>query len=742
MTDFSKFYNPYNFSNPVLELDLFAGREKELEEIRYYLDQAKNASQPINIVFLGQRASGKTSLLNITESEAKLRDFCTVRIDLDEGDAVTQLAFFYKLFDALLLAACELGAFGGLEGKTYDTYLEIINAHQIPEDTSFRPLLFPIQYAKAISSGNTNMSLSDNSYKRDLSKIQKELNKPVLLLFDECNVLSQSRVHLQKIRNIFMNLPGYMLVFTGTPDLFPVIDEIFSPIIRQFKKINIVEFESKEETKQCIRKPLEKLGILAEEIFDIETYRDVAEIHDLSGGRPYEIQLICHFLFKMLQNQQATKMNLNLSVLEEVRRELENSQDISIRQILSKVRNLNKKQLQALSLLTKCCRKASFEQIWCIEYLFHGESNWTKDSLEKEYQYLLNEKIIKLHNEEKHIDFNGDDFDRIYVKYLAREQKVSLVLSNRPLGFLIDREIDLLRKDIEGLKQIGLFLMSSTGENRNFLWNNTSLNNENILDEPESAIALYKAMLDHRDSETIPIVSVKFNLDWLQTKSWYYPEKPSSINVIDEFIEKLSIIEERTNHINVNLRVEVENVKLRSVEFLSNKIRKFYDEKYRKSLLGYHLHETFTQYLRKNNLSEALFHCELARFYDSDDEHIQVNLSYLFLINNEIHRAKNLLYTVLQKQNLDSHLLALAQYNMGVAEIKSSNFAASLQHINLCIEILQGIDLDDDNICSCLLIPKINNGQISLLEVRNKDLLEVACEARTSLEHWLNFSEN
>ncbi|MFM7406965.1 MAG: hypothetical protein ACKO3K_09965, partial [Cuspidothrix sp.] len=215
---------------------------------------------------------------------------------------------------------------------------------------------------------------------------------------------------------------------------------------------HIVEFESKEETKQCIRKPLEKLGILPEEIFDSETYRDVSEIHDLSGGRPYEIQLICHFLFKRLQNKQATKMNLNISVLEEVRKELENFQDISIRPILSKVRNLNKKQLQSLSLLTKCCQKANFEQIWCIEYLFHGESNWTKDSLEKEYQYLLNEKIIKLHNEEKHIDFNGDDFDRIYAKYLAREQKVSLLLSNRPLGFLVDREIDLLRKDIEGLK--------------------------------------------------------------------------------------------------------------------------------------------------------------------------------------------------------------------------------------------------------------------------------------------------
>ncbi|MFM7407808.1 MAG: hypothetical protein ACKO3K_14420 [Cuspidothrix sp.] len=132
----------------------------------------------------------------------------------------------------------------------------------------------------------------------------------------------------------------------------------------------------------------------------------------------------------------------------------------------------------------------------------------------------------------------------------------------------------------------------------------------------------------------------------------------------------------------------------------------------------------------------------MAHFYDSDDEHIQVNLSYLFLVNDEITKAKNSLYTVLQKEGLNSHLLALAQYNMRIAEIKSSNLTISLEHINLSIETLQCLDSDDDNICSCLLIPKINNGQISLVEVRDKDLLEVACEARTNLEHWLKFSEN
>ncbi|MEK7281583.1 MAG: ATP-binding protein [Chloroflexota bacterium] len=132
--DLTKSYNPYDHANPVSDEILFVGRKKELEDIRFHLDHAKMAPRPINIALLGPRASGKTSLLNMTEIEAKKRGFCAVRIDLDEDDARSQLVFFYKLFDGIFSEACELGAFGGKGGKTYDTYLDIVNGYNLPED--------------------------------------------------------------------------------------------------------------------------------------------------------------------------------------------------------------------------------------------------------------------------------------------------------------------------------------------------------------------------------------------------------------------------------------------------------------------------------------------------------------------------------------------------------------------------------------------------------------------------------
>lgn len=83
--------NPYDFANPVTDSALFAGRRDELGEIGYYLDHAKGAPRPINLAILGGRASGKTSLLNMAETEAIKRGFLTVRIDLDEGDSKSQL---------------------------------------------------------------------------------------------------------------------------------------------------------------------------------------------------------------------------------------------------------------------------------------------------------------------------------------------------------------------------------------------------------------------------------------------------------------------------------------------------------------------------------------------------------------------------------------------------------------------------------------------------------------------------
>jgi len=299
--EYSKLPNPYDFANPVNDRKLFAGRASEIDEINYYLDHAKSASRAINLAIIGGRASGKTSILNMIQLGAERRGFCVIRVELDESDAESQLAFFGKVFDALVTAVCEQGAFEGIHGKTYETYRDMVDAYLIPDDKISCPFVFPMQYAKAMSQNNIGIPVSDAAFKRDIRIIQTTLSKPIVILLDECDVLGKSRVHIEKLRNIFMNAQGFMLALTGTEALFPLINDVFSPIIRQFKKINVKPFNKIRETRDCICKPLYNLGIGPLEILDTETLYEVSAIHDLSGGRPYEIQLICHLLFRRIQ---------------------------------------------------------------------------------------------------------------------------------------------------------------------------------------------------------------------------------------------------------------------------------------------------------------------------------------------------------------------------------------------------------------------------------------------------------
>ena len=235
-------WNPYDFANPVDDRDLFAGRAPELKDIRYYLQRAARAPRPINLVLTGPRSAGKTSILNRIEQEAQEVKFCVARVDLNEGD-VDPLALFCKIYDAILFAAVTEGAFAGLSGQVYAHYRSTIDG--APVEAGSPQLLFPRHYATAVANGRP---LSEPTIKADLRAISHELARPCIILFDECDVLSKSRIELEMLRNVFMNTRGFMLVFAGTPNLFPVMEDVFSPIVRQFKKVPVERFTDIDDT--------------------------------------------------------------------------------------------------------------------------------------------------------------------------------------------------------------------------------------------------------------------------------------------------------------------------------------------------------------------------------------------------------------------------------------------------------------------------------------------------------------
>jgi hypothetical protein len=718
--DLSSTPNPYDFANPVTKQSRFFGRSSEMSELRYYLDHAKNADRPINIALLGDRAAGKTSILNMTAIEARSRDFCTVRIDLDEDDAVMQMMFFYKVFDGILAAACELQGFGGLHGKTYETYLNVITSYAIPEDKLFCPFLFPIQYALATKSGNLGAPVSDQQIKHDLMVVAKEMKRPIIVLFDESNVLAKSRVLLEKLRNIFMNIPGYMLVLTGTLDLFPIMDDVFSPIVRQFKKITVKEFSEKKDTAECVRNPLQITGVSI-----TVTDSEIDEIHELSGGKPYEIQLICHLLFRRMQGHRAAGMQLDLGVLEELRRELERSQDISTRPILGAVKNLNTKQLRALRALTMCDGHATFEQLWDLHYVFEGTGEFTKNQLMTEFSNLKENGVIA--ENEGQVRFRGDYFDKLYTKYFAAEQRVQF--SIQALTFENALMMGVLKFARPGSAySVFLGIDSWTAiENVARRLNDVSSEEDVFRVSPVFIEDLYMAMIDRRKEGSIPALFASLNVEGSGTAAVIVPAPGIEESKLDAVKKNLQTVKSRVENLRGALLIERRDIKGAPVDVLVKKVTRTQNQTLRRELARRHVIRLFEEYADTRR-EDAALHADCAYRYDPvpDNAKQAVNLGYYFLSANDLVKAEQLLrrgVELTNGQRVDTRVFAL--YDLSIVLMKTGRFGEAVQLLSLSTELLEDPTIGQHTLC--LYVPQMNENKLSFAEVWKPDIRKV-CE--------------
>lgn len=728
--------NPYDFANPVNKKDLFAGREAELRDIEYYLNHGSASDHPIHLALIGARASGKTSLLNMIAIEAAKQDFCVVRIDLDEGDAHSQLAFFQKLFDALFTTVCEQGAFGGDLGDAYLAYRDMIDAHKIPADRSICPFIFPIQFARAKESGSLDSSVSDTAFKRDIAKISQAVGRPIALLFDECDVLKNCAIHLEKLRNIFMNATGYMLVFTGTQALFPMISDVFSPIVRQFKKINVGPFEKADDTSECIRKPLHSLGILEpESVFDPETYFRM--VHEVTGDRPYEIQLLCHFMFKRLQEGSAKKMKLTLNVLDDVRRELEKTQDVESRPVLSVVRNLSRRELQALDILCSCSH-ANLDQIWYAEFVFRDKPRRTKEELTEYLTTFRKLGIVDVDANSGHIIFKGEDFDRIYCKYFARQHRVSLSLNDMPYEYLLSMGLNvMLQKVDEDVKPLGVMFVGRP-EQYSIEQDLRGLSDPDCGDNPfrsssTLAEAMYWYYFDFQNCQSLQVCTVNISSPWASFNYTYrLTAESGNAQAFQNLQDRLERVATRARRLGGDIEVQMYTLPVVPMSVLVEKVIESEDDRLRTALAIRHDDEVRECYLENHDIDLAWRHGELS--FKLDPQRSANNFGYLCLVSDRLERARELFEYAFECSST-SYAQALALYNLGVTSAKQGELRESLAYFHRAADLSEPLERDDRS-CACLIVPVLEAPRALVFEEQlQPDLLYAAHMAVSVTEY-------
>jgi hypothetical protein len=297
--------NPYNFTRPIQEYAFLGGRDGELGEIKYYINLNRNGSN-FHLALQGNRASGKTSLLNVVQSLFRNeQDILLVRVDLNVDLVTSEYLFFREIFSNIIGEGLKRGIYvwpskfehSGRPKKFLHDHNEPLFFYEIRKDgTIDERLLFPDSCINAAKENRLDLPIPQRiaieGFRTLFSGFSQRGIKVIILLLDECDLLSKNTALIQKQRNIIDSLTGFMYILSGTDRMFPEMDKVFSPFRRQFITIKVDKLTHLSQVTACVRKPLE-----AHEkgVFDDET---IGRIFSLSDGMPYKINMLCHFMYE------------------------------------------------------------------------------------------------------------------------------------------------------------------------------------------------------------------------------------------------------------------------------------------------------------------------------------------------------------------------------------------------------------------------------------------------------------
>lgn len=745
--------NPYDFTHPVRDPTIFSGRQDLIAELQYYLDHALTDARPTNLALLGPRASGKTSILNMVELEARERNFCVCRINLNEADVSVELFFFHKLFDAIFNAACDTPfldshdlptyPFEGRDGRTYEAYEDMMTSYQITPNRKWRPFSFPVSYAKSMSANNHNANVSDSQFVRDLSLIYTELEAPIVIIIDEGNLLAANRSMLQKIRNIFMNLPGYMIVISGTLDLFPVMDEVFSPISRDFKRFTVGTFNSRSEAEDCVIKPLSSIGIDNPiSLFDRETLVDLVDPRGLAAFSPYQIQLICHYLFKNMQQSSENTMVLSVDVLNEVLSELVHGSDIRNSSVIAAIQALSDTELTDLGELCSMNGFATLDEVWALQRLAYGADDDKRTEMNERLNFFRDSDLISIDG--GRIKFSGDDREAMYAKYYAKKRGVMRLISEVTPEVLLPIAIQASVVVNSGWSPSGITTVGSPTQDftSDFLYRVADAmigiaDIDDVLPVPSRTLSrdlvmeLYFEFCEAiRSSKGLLIfASVSLSSSWLNRHLFFNQSIEDEVPEVEKTIANFESVGRdlaaRAGDFDLAVSVDMRPYRVPLLDDLAGSMASIRDMRLRRMLARVHFETMVRYYVDSRDLQLAAKHRDWSyRFNPEPSDMRQVNdLAYVFLSGGESTTALTLLKSG-SLLNGDRVLESLIALNLGVAYLSLGQFDSAGDQFRRALDLAVELD-SDEQVVSCLLQPEIIDGAVKLEEIWEPNIVTV-----------------
>lgn len=387
--------NPFIHQRPIKSEENLIGRDEELENLTYVLDQAVSENPKYeNIAISGQRGLGKSSLSKILQEKADEKGILTTEIRLDSHEVQNPVDFFELVLDRITE---EIG------GKTREKYLNLLKDKADEVELRFKILKIRSQ------NDNQRTDISSSSIRDDLSKLLDQTDsEAILLTIDNAQHLKEKPEILQKIKNTFTGFDGYLLNLVGTDEAFSTLRDIEPSAMRQFTRENLSSFEDIEKTKELIVN-----NLTDEEIKDIDV-NSIEEIHLLSEGRPYEINLLSNFMYKNYETKENEKLQLTGKVIEDSFKQLEGLGDQL--EIIDQIDNLNEREMDLLQATLEYDDFETFYQYYYLKkFDFTKVPSFDSDEIDNLLIGLQEKNIIGISNGK--ISFLGNVYAKAYLKY-------------------------------------------------------------------------------------------------------------------------------------------------------------------------------------------------------------------------------------------------------------------------------------------------------------------------------------
>ncbi|MFE0591362.1 AAA family ATPase [Micromonospora echinospora] len=728
----SNMRNPYDYGNPVRDAELFAGRDNELAQVAYTLDQVGLASPARYVAVHGQRAAGKTSLLNMIELLARQRGHLTVRIDLVSTD-VGPHAFFSKLYEELIDATSSEIELTGRDNRPITPRV----VRRIASGTS-RDDDFPLEFPESLAHAATGGRLSELALRTDLGLLITELQRPIVLLIDEAQLIAGDEDVLSILRTLGMHLRGYVFVLSGTTDLLERVQTVFDHLLRQLEYVTVTRFTEISEVVSCMSRPLASIGLDPEDCFE-NLGSTADDLLQLTDGNPYEVQFYCHAMFARWQRGNASLMALSPETFDDVRAAMEAGREVRQRPLVTAVRGMNVEQLTALNILCSSLERATVDEVR-FAHSIAGIPAMPHQELNRHLSAFIEAGIIERHNDTIRLD--GDLSDHIYarlwtVKQLGIQSHHHIqLISSLNFSYLLPRNLQYFLCDLSQTAPFTALRTCCSGMHPSHL--EAGLADIDALRpgvKPNFTVTfLHEAILRCGFPEGLDITSVHCSYNGTHAVRWVYSSDADDVDITS--LPTFRTMTRVASDLGGELRTERLRLPLKPWSDIIGWLAENADDAMRGELAASHFRTSLRHY-GKGQLGETVDHMTTAHRLSPSWESAN-GLAYVALQTADYRRALHWADCAIELAAAPFNH-GLSNYNAAMALLGLAQLGPARQRLSAAAQRLAAMTATEHR-SGYLMIPRLNGDVIEFREETDVSLegaIRAAAELAEVAERYL-----